>query len=419
MGTIHKALKIRIYPTPKQETLILKSIGCARFVFNKLLEERIQVYEKLKDDRDALYRYKYKIETDLKKEYEWLKEPSKFALQSARMDLSEAYQNFFKSIKGIRAGQKVGYPKFKKKGQKDSYREYETNGNIAVNFETRKVKLPKLGFVTFRDQRCAMSGEIKQATISRTKTGKYFVSILYEQELSLSGIELTNSMKVVGLDMSLEKFFVDSDGLSPAYERLYRKSEKKLARLQRQASKKEKGSKNRKKAVLKVSKVHEKITNSRKDFTQKLSTKLVQENDVIVIETLSLKGMSQALNLGKSVMDLGYSQFIHQLQYKTLWNNKTLIEADKWFASSKTCHFCGFVKKDLLLQEREWYCPNCKTHLNRDCNAGKNLKNYGLKELGPGQPKIKPVEKQVSTLEEITEQATSVKQEASESSVPR
>ena len=271
--------------------------------------------------------------------------------------------------------------------------------------------LSSVSLVCFRDSRLVFNGSIKQATISRTKTGKFFVSILYEQELELDGIELNDNLKVVGLDMSLEKFFVDSSGNSPAYERLYRKHEKELSRLQKKVSKKKLGSNNRKKAQLRVNKIHEEIANSRRDFTQKLSTKLIRENDVVVVENLSLKGMSQALKLGKSVMDLGYSHFVAQLKYKALWNNRIFIEADKWFASSKTCSLCGF-KKDLLLQEREWECPNCGRKHNRDHNAGINLRNYGLKELGLGQPDIKPVEKTTADNEESSYQVASMKQEA-------
>jgi len=294
-----------------------------------------------------------------------------------------------------------------------------TNNNIDVIIEKRKVKLPKLGLVSFRDERLTFNGNIKQATISRTKTGKFFVSILYEQELELDGVEINNNLKVVGLDMSLEKFFVDSNGTSPAYERLYRKHEKEIGKLQRKVSRKKLGSNNRKKAQLRVNKIYEKIANSRKDFTQKLSTKLIQENDVIVVENLSLKGMIQALKLGKSVMDLGYADFIRQLQYKCLWNNKIFIQADKWFASSKTCNFCGFVKKDLLLQEREWECPNCGRKHERDHNAGINLKNYGIKQIGLEEPEFTPVELKTSNLSESTDQVLTKKQEAARSSAAR
>lgn len=404
MGTIHKALKIRIYPNSKQQEVLNKTLGSCRALYNMMLHERIETYNSWKEsgeDKIALFQHKYKTEKEYKEEFEWLKEADAVSLQQARVNLSNAYQNFFKSLKGVRKGQKVGFPKFKKKKTGSSYRTVNNNNGIEIDFENKKVKLPKAGWLNFRDKRNNFKGIIKSATVSRSATGKYFVSILFEQELILDGIEISDELKakIVGLDMSLENLFVDNNGNSPAYERLYRKYEPLLKKAQRKMSKKKKGSKNWYKALYKVSLIHEKIANKRKDFTHKLSTELVQSHTIIVVENLSLKGMSQALNLGKSVMDLGYSEFVRQLQYKTLWNNKMLIQADKWFASSKTCSTCGFVKKDLILQEREWDCPNCGKHHNRDHNAGINLKNYGLKEIGLGQPEVKTVESKASALD--------------------
>ena len=401
MGTIYKALKVRLYPNATQQEGLNKTLGSSRALYNMMLYEKKQVYDAWKEsgeDKTVLYKHKYKTEKEYKQEYEWLKEVDSIALQQSRVDLSNSYSNFFKSLKGQRKGAKVGFPKFKKKRNGSSYRTMNVNNNILIDFEAKKVKLPKLGWISFRDHRDEFEGEIKSATVSCTATGKYFVSILFEQELSLEGVELSDGLKTktIGLDMSLEHFFVDDKGQSPAYERVYRKYEPKLKKAQRDMSKKKKGSKNWYKALHKVSLVHEKITNKRKDFTQKLSTELVRNYDVIVVEHLSLKGMSQALNLGKSVMDLGYSQFVHQLDYKSLWNNKVFIQADKWFASSKTCSICGFKKNDLLLSDREWKCPNCGTFHDRDQNAGMNLKNYGLNELGLGQPEYTPVESKTS-----------------------
>lgn len=403
MGTIHKALKVRIYPTQKQQEVLNKTLGSCRALYNMMLYERIETYNSWKEseeDKIALFQHKYKTEKEYKEEFEWLREADAVSLQQARVDLSNAYQNFFKSLKGVRKGQKVGFPKYKKKKIGSSYRTVNNNNGIEVDFKNKKVKLPKAGWLNFRDKRNEFDGIIKSATVSRTSTGKYFVSILFEQELVLDGIEISDELKAktIGLDMSLENLFVDSNGNSPAYERLYRKYEPLLKKAQKKMSKKKKGSKNWYKALHKVSLIHEKISNKRKDFTHKLSTELVRDNTIIVVENLSLKGMSQVLNLGKSVMDLGYSEFVRQLQYKSLWNNRMLIQADKWFASSKTCSTCGFVKKDLLLQEREWDCPNCSSHHNRDHNAGINLKNYGLGFLGLGQPEVKTVKTKASAL---------------------
>lgn len=360
MGTIHRALKVRLYPNSKQQEVLNKTLGSCRALYNMMLYERIQTYENWKASGDTdtrnLYNHKHKTEKEYKEEYEWLKDSvDSQALQQARINLSMAYQNFFKSLKGQRKGSKVGFPKFKKKRIGSSYRTMMTNNNIAIDFENHKVKLPKVGYVNFKDIRKGIDGTIKSATVSRSSTGKYFVSILIEQELELQGVMLDsiNESQVIGLDASLEKFFVDDNGNSPAYERLYRKYEPLLKIAQRKMSKKRKGSKNWYKALHKVNLIHERITNKRKDFTHKLSTELVRNNNVIVVEHLSLKGMSQALHLGKSVMDLGYSEFVRQLSYKSLWNNKTFIQADKWFASSKTCSVCGYKKSDLQLSDRE------------------------------------------------------------------
>ncbi len=421
MGAIHKALKIRIYPTQIQQEVLNKTLGSCRALYNMMLFERIQTYEKLKDDRKTLYEYKYKTEKQYKEEYAWLKEDvDSQALQQSRIDLSGAYMKFFKGLSG-KYKQQYGFPKFKKKRTGSSYRTMMTNNNIQIDFSKSKVKLPKVGWLIFRDKRNSFEGIIKSATVSRTSTGKYFVSLLFEQELFLSGVEISDELKTkaIGLDASLESFFVDSNGNSPAYERLYRKYEPLLKKAQRKMSKKKKGSKNWYKALHKVNLIHETIAYKRKDFTHRLSTQLVSENEFIVVEHLSLKAMSRALKLGKSVMDLGYSEFVRQLQYKSLWNNKLFIQADKWFASSKTCSVCGYKNKELELSDRKWDCPNCGANHDRDQNAGINLKNYGLKELGLGQPEIKPVEKTTAVSGESQSQVDSVKQEASKSLASR
>ncbi|MFA6089709.1 MAG: RNA-guided endonuclease TnpB family protein [Candidatus Woesearchaeota archaeon] len=381
MGLIIKALKVRIYPNKEQEVLINKTIGCSRFIYNAMLAEKIKTYEILKNDKRALFEFKYKTEKEYKTEFEFLKEVDSISLQQSSRDLSAAYQNFFKSISGKSKG-KSGFPKFHKKGKKDSYRTTITNENIKIDFESKKIKLPKLGWINFRDLRKELKGEIKSATVSKTPTGKYFVSIIFEQDLILKGVVISKNLKTKGLDMSMSSFFVDDQGSSPVYERIYRNNEKKLKFLQRKVSKKQKGSNNRKKAQLRVNLLFEKITNKRKDFTQKLSTKLVKDNDVIVVENINLRAMAQCLKLGKSINDLGYGMFLQQLKYKTFWNNKILIEADKWFASSKTCSKCGFIHKDLMLKDRIFSCPSCGFEIDRDQNAGINLKNYGLKKIG-------------------------------------
>ena len=390
MKTINKSFKVRIYPNVKQQIQINKTLGCCRFLYNQMLNERIETYKKLKEDKRALYEYKYKTELDYKKEYEWMKEADATALQQSRINLSKAYQNFFRSVKNR---DNVGFPKFKKKKLASSYRT-RLYDNSSMDFKNRKICFFKLGEVYYRDSRYASKGIPKSVTISRTSTGKYFASILFEQqieEVKKVNVEQLPKAKVIGLDMSLDKFFVDDKGNSPVYERLYRKNEKKLKRLNRWLARKQKGSKNRKKQIRKLSLVHEQISNKRNDFTQKLSTQLVKEKDVIVVENLSLQGMSQGLKLGKSIHDLGYSNFINQLKYKCDWYGKILIEADKWFASSKTCSKCGFIYKNLQLSDRVFNCPKCGNTIDRDMNAGINLKNLAV--LRMDHPEVTLAEK--------------------------
>lgn len=381
---INRSLKVRIYPNQRQQIQINKTLGCCRFLYNQMLSERIQTYEKLKDDKIALYKYKHKTEKEYKREYEWLKEVDSTALQQSRRDLSAAYQNFFKSLKGTRKGQKIGFPKFRKKKHTSSYR---TVMGSSISLDNKTIKVLKIEPIKFKCKGIKSwyyTAEAKSITITKINSGKYYASILFENEQDFIGHqEIKSNARILGLDMSLDKFYVDQYGNSPEYKKYYR-SNKKLAKIQRSYSRKINGSNNKEKARIKLATVHEYIVNQRLDFVDKLSDKLIKENDVIIVENLSLSGMKKSMNFGKSISDLGYSIFINKLKYKALWNDKTLVQADRWFASSKTCSVCGYVKKDLLLQERKWICTVCGTHLNRDQNAGQNLTNYGIKILGLG-----------------------------------
>lgn len=359
-----------------------------------MLAERKEVFEKLKDDRRALYEHKYKTEKQYKEEFEWLKEVDSKALQQSNRDLQSAYSNFFKSISGKTDLKKVGFPKFKKKREGGAYR---TCQDIFVLYNENVIILPKAREVKFRCKNIKpwyFSAKPKSVTVRKTQSGKYYASILFEGEQDFNGFQKHKKIpRIVGLDMSMDKFYVNQYGESPEYKRNYRQSEKRLARAQKSLSRKQNGSANKQKARIRVAKINEKIANRRNDFIHKESQALVKKNDVIVIESLSLSGMAQGLKLGKSVHDLGYSEFIRQLDYKSLWNDKTVIHSDKWFASSKTCSVCGFKNKDLMLHERSWECPNCGKKLDRDQNAAENLVNFGLKEIGAGSPEFKPVEK--------------------------
>ena len=383
-----KALKIRIYPNVQQTTMLNKTFGCTRFIYNTMLSERKEVYDKLKHNSRELYEYKYKTEKQLKDEFEFLKEVDSVALQQARMNLGVAYENFWRRCKDPRIpSSEKGFPKFKRKNAKNSYRTVCSHDNLKIDFKRKKVKAPKIGWISYHDDRRIEDIKIHSMTFSRTPSLKYYVSILYEdntenkQQVDLNRTDL----KVKGLDMSLTNFFVDDEGNSPQYDMNYRTYEKKISELQQKLSTtKSKSLKN--KLRLRLARLHEHISNKRKDFNEKLSTKLVKENDVIVIETLSLKDIAKfrkweerknsndKSNHGKSVHDLGWYTFVQRLKTKAQEQGKIVIEADKWFASSKTCNVCGYINRDLTISDRIWICPRCGKEHNRDQNAAINLK---------------------------------------------
>ena len=387
-----KALKIRIYPNVQQTTLLNKTFGCSRFIYNTMLSERKEIYAKLKDNPRELYEYKYRTEKQLKEEFEFLKEVDSISLQQTRMNLGVAYQNFFRKLKDPRIpSSEKGFPKFKKKNAKNSFRTIQVGGNLKIDFTKKKVKAPKLGWISFHDDRVIENIQIHNMTFSRTPSLKYYVSILYEDIIpSKEPVDLTRKdLKIKGLDMSLTNFFVDDEGNSPQYDRNYRKAEKKIAWLQEKISA-SKCTQLKKKLRLRLARLHEHIVNKRKDFNEKLSSKLIKENDVIVIESLSMKDMAKFRkweerkeskdknNYGKSVNDLGWCYFVNRLKTKAEEQGKVVIEANKWFASSKTCNICGYVNKDLMVSERSWICPRCGTEHQRDENAAKNLRDVAL-----------------------------------------
>ena len=351
----NKALKLRLYPNKEQSQKIIQFCGANRFIYNKMFEERQQAYKEFKENGnlEALWTHKYKTEVDYKNEFEWMKDVESTSLQQSRKHLIDAYNNFFKSLKKQRKGNSQ-FPKFKKKGIKDSYTSINNANAIRINYGNHKIKLPKLGWVNYRDNRVLNNITIKSATISISKTGKFFVSVLYEYDIEPpEKLTYSDDLIINALDMSLENFYIDCNNNHPDYIKQYRKNLSHLKYLQRQVSKKKKGSSNRKKAQLKVNKVYEKITNSRKNFIEKLSNDLIEKNDVIIIESLNIKAMSQCLNLGKSTLDLGWGMFVNRLEQKISITNKILIKADKWFASSQICHVCGYQNKSLTLHDRE------------------------------------------------------------------
>lgn len=370
---MNKAYRYRIYPTREQEILINKTFGCVRFVYNKMLAERKEIYEIHKDNKELLKQQKLPTPAKYKSEFPWLKEVDSLALANAQMNLQTAYSNFFRD-------KSIGFPKFKsKKNDRNSYSSNSVNNSIRI--EEDKVKLPKLGYVTIKLHRQIPTNHIlKSCTLSKTPTGKYYISILVEYEVSIIPIQI-NEENVLGLDMDMKNLYTDSQGIRAEYPRYYRKSLEKLQKEQRKLSKRKKGSNNRNKQRLKVAKLHEKIASQRKDFLHKLSKGLSDKHDTIIIEDLNMKSMSQCLNLGKSVMDNGWGIFTMFLQYKLNNQGKQLIKIDKWFPSSKKCNECGNINSELTLADREWICPSCGCVIDRDYNASLNLRDEGIRIL--------------------------------------
>ena len=370
---MNKAYKFRLYPDKEQEILINKTFGCVRFVYNKMLSDRKDIYEIYKYNKEELKKQKQPTPAQYKVEYEWLKEVDSLALANAQMNLQSAYNNFFRD-------KSVGFPKFKsKKTDKNSYTTNNQGGNIRI--EGIKIKLPKLGFVKVKNHRDIPKNQIiKSCTLSKSPTGKYYVSILVEFEQSYINYKI-NTNNIIGLDMDMKNLYTDSQGIRAGYPRFYRLMQDKLAKEQRKLSKMQKGSSNKNKQRIKVAKLHEKISNQRKDFLHKKSRELVNQYDIIVIEDLNMKAMSQCLNLGKSVSDNGWGMFTIFLKYKLKNEGKLLIKINKWYPSSKTCNNCGNINHELTLSDREWVCTNCGCIIDRDYNAAKNIRDEGLRML--------------------------------------
>jgi len=376
MKTVIKGYKYRIYPTKEQEVQLAKTFGSCRFVYNQILAKKIELYRTDKKSISKTDCNNY-CNRELKKQHLWLKEVDKFALTNSIYDLDRAYQNFFREVK--KGNKNQGFPKFKsKKNHYYSYKTNFTNNNIKVDFENNRVQLPKLKWLKAKLHR-HFDGRILFATISKTPSGKYFVSFNVECEHK----ELKQNNNSLGMDLGIKDLLITSDGEVFDNKKLTYKYELKLAKLQRQIAKKKIGSNKWKKQRVKIARIYEKITNIRKDNLNKISHQIVKENQLIFSENLNIKGMVKNHNLAKSIHDCSWYELTRQLAYKSEWNNRIYHKVDRYYPSSQLCNVCGYKNKDTKnLGVRFWICPECHTKHDRDINASINILNQGLKDLG-------------------------------------
>lgn len=388
---IHKALKVRIYPSEYQKVILNKTFGCCRIVYNERLSEHIDYYNTYKDTPDRP-KFKGTLPKELKEtKYPWLNEDtiSEALIQSQR-NCESAYSNFFKSLKKQRKGKKVGYPKFKSKKQhKDSFTLFMIREENLVDFKARTIFIPKLKDTKFRIANSSLKSKWIQwflearplsMTISRNACGEYYCSILFEREQdSIQNIGLSNS---VGLDFSPNNLYIDNNNnIAPNYKPYKQLNKKKLAKLQRNLSRKQKGSKNREKARVKLARLEKHISDFRKDYIEKETLRLVRTYDIIGIEDLNLQGMMKFSHNAKNYVDTSWHTFTQKLIWKSQFYDCLVIKSDRFYPSSKTCNTCGYINHNLTLKDRNWTCPDCGSEIIRDQNAGKNLRDNAINLL--------------------------------------
>lgn len=361
-----KSYRYILNPNENQKIFFDKSFGCTRFVYNWALSKRIEAYQTNRERLSCIDLCK--MLTSLKKEEDklWLSEVSNECLQQSIRNMDSAFTRFFR--------EKKGFPKFKSK--KDARKSYKAINSVQIDFKTNKIKLPKVGWVKFYKNRI-FEGKIGTVTVSKNATGKYSVSVLVDDGKEIpqkANIEYNTS---VGIDVGIKDFAVLSNGQIYANPKYLEKAEQRLKVLQRRFSNKKKGSNRREKARLKLAKAYERVTNCRINFLHQVTSRIIRENQTIIIEDLNIRDMIKNHNLAKHISSASWSEFFRQLQYKSEWYGKNLIKIGRFEPSSKMCT-CGYVNKDLKLSQREWTCPNCGQRNDRDLLAAINIKRFGL-----------------------------------------
>ena len=392
ISIIHKSLKIRLYPSKDQEVLLNKTFGCCRLLYNERLKEHIDWYTTNKDlPKDRRSKFKGKLPKQLRDEkYEFLSEVIAEPLINSQRNCEQAFSNFFKSTSRKGKGRKVGYPRFKsKKDHRDSFSLYMIRKEDLIDFNSRTIFIPKLKDTKFRVANSSLKSKWMEwfleavplsMTVSKNACGEYYCSILFEKEQDLTqSIKLSNS---IGLDFSPSSLYIDSNNnLAPNYKPYKQLNKKKLTKLQRNLARKEKGSNNREKARVKLARFEKHIADSRKDYIEKETLRLVRTYDVIGIENLNLQGMMKFSYNAKNYVDTSWYTFTQKLIWKAQFNDCMVVKAERFYPSSKTCNQCGYINQSLTLRDRKWTCPNCSTEIIRDQNAGKNLRDNAINLL--------------------------------------
>ena len=344
------AQKIRIYPNKKQVIKLDNMFGCARFVYNKCLEN-------FKSKKKTTY-------SELLKEFPFLKDCSSQVIACSIANFDVSKDRFFKNING--------FPQFKSRKSKQSISNCMCS---QLQYDKGNICFPKLGLIKRDHQKFRFNGKLKRITISKSCSGKYFASLLVEPNNEIEKLPTSNNE--VGIDLGLKDFCIFSDGDKIKNQKFEKQSSNKLRRFQRQLSRRKLGGKNREKTRIRLSRIHEKIFNSRNNFLHKLSWRIVRDNQSIFVENLNVGGMKKNHRLARAISDSSWSQFISLLEYKAAMYGRNLVKIDRYFPSSKTCHVCGYANHDLKLSDREWLCPQCNHEHDRDVNAAINILNRG------------------------------------------